>query len=431
MLNNNVKQIHNVNRILTLTNIIITNSCKANAGNTSSESDNLITIPGFINCWSYSWQSLFRNIPEMQNAGDNWMFNLAKRVDKMTLEDFYTAARTHYLECLLGGATTVVDCLYMVKDNAVFDQLVRAANDVGIRLILIRGSMDQNYWGNKFLSPFIQDRQKILVESEAIIKKYHDTSDSAMVQVGLGPCSIKTGSKELYQETAKLARQHDGVQLFTLLGEEPDEKKVCGFPSLSQYMKILDWLGDDVIFVNTVNLELNDLKRIAQNESKIVDCPRSNARGTGISKLQEMIELEIPIGIGTAGAAGNDRCSMQDELLWARYSQGLRGLDYLKPHDVIQIGTKGGASIINRSYLGEIKNGYLADLILYDTKNTIHYAGAVTDPVGSLVGSGHLDVHTAIVNGEIVVQNGRHVRLDHTEIIRKQNETALRIEKQL
>ena len=63
--------------------------------------------------------------------------------------------------------------------------------------------------------------------------------------------------------------------------------------------------------------------------------------------------------------------------------------------------------------------------------DAIHYTGAVTDPIGSLVGSGHINVHTAIVNGKIVIQNGKHISLDHAEVIRKHNETSLRIENQL
>lgn len=162
-----------------------------------------------------------------------------------------------------------------------------------------------------------------------------------------------------------------------------------------------------------------------------MDCPRSNARGTGITKLTEMLEKQIPIGIGTAGSAGNDRASMQEELLWTRYSQGARGLDYLKPIQTLKLGTVGGANIIDRDDLGTIDVGKTADLILYNLDDAIHYAGAVTDPIGSLVGSGHLDVYAAIVNGQLRILEGKHVSIDIQEVINNQNQTAIRIESEL
>lgn len=50
----------------------------------------------------------------------------------------------------------MVDCLYLVKDESAFDAIVQAARDVGIRLILMRGSMDKNPTGSPYLVPFIQ-----------------------------------------------------------------------------------------------------------------------------------------------------------------------------------------------------------------------------------------------------------------------------------
>lgn len=421
--------------------ILIKNGKISSIGNTVSikkkhieiNASDMIILPGFINCWSYSWQSLFRNIPEMQNAGYCWLYNLSKRVDKMKPEDFYTAARTHYIECLLGGATTVVDCLYLVKEQSVFEQMIRAAKDVGIRLILVRGSVNHNPAENPFLKPFIQDSKTILNESEKLIKEYHYKNANSMCQIGLGPCTILTGTEELYRETANLARKNQGVQLYSILGEEVDEVTYCESKkkSLTAYMNECGWSGTDVVYINPVHFTKNDIDFVARTKTQIVDCPRSNARGTGITKLTEMLEKQIPIGIGTAGSAGNDRASMQEELLWTRYSQGARGLDYLKPIQTLKLGTVGGANIIDRDDLGTIEVGKTADLILYNLDDAIHYAGAVTDPIGSLVGSGHLDVYAAIINGQLRILDGKHVSIDIQEVIHNQNQTARRIESEL
>lgn len=135
----------------------------------------------------------------------------------MTPEDFHTAAITHYTECLLGGATTIVDCLYLVKHEEAFDAIVQAAKDVGIRLILVRGSMDKNPTGHPVFDQFVQPVDDILKHSEQLIDKYHDSQSNSMLQIGLGPCTLSSGTSVLYKETADLARKC-GVRLFLCWG---------------------------------------------------------------------------------------------------------------------------------------------------------------------------------------------------------------------
>ena len=342
----------------------------------------------------------------MQNAGDDWLNNLAKRVIHMTPDDFYTAAVTHYTECLLGGATTVVDCLYLVKDEGAFDAIVQAARDVGIRLILVRSSMDKNPTGSPYLAPFIQARKDILSHSEALIKKYHDAQDNSMLQIGLGPCSLSSGSAELYRETARLARKY-GVRLYTLLGEDKNDRKICEQESGSfcRYMKQLGWSGPDIVFVNCVDFNDSDLDEAKDNNVNIVDCPRSNARGTGITKLTEIIEKGIPLGIGTAGAAGNDAICMQDELVWARYSQGMRGRRYLDSRLMLQIASEGGAKVLGWSDLSWNDINVAKDKINYDLCEDLSYAGTFYDPMASLVASGKLRTRDVVVNGRKAIHD--------------------------
>lgn len=353
----------------------------------------------------------------------------------MTPDDFYTAAVTHYTECLLGGTTTVVDCLYLVSDEKAFDVIIQAAKDVGIRLILVRGSMDKNPTGSPYLAPFIQSRKDILSHSEVLIKKYNDSQDHSMLRIGLGPCSLSSGSAELYYETAQLARKY-GVRLFTLLGEDKNDRKICEHESGSfcRYMKKLGWFGNDTVFVNCVDFNDSDLDEAKDNNVNIVDCPRSNARGTGITKLTEIIVRGIPLGIGTAGAAGNDAICMQDELVWARYSQGMRGMRYLDSRLMLQIASEGGAKVLGRNDLIWNDLNQADDKIFYDIRKDLSYAGAFCDPVGSLVTSGKLRTKEVVVNGRKVIHDYQPAYLINgktptcQEIFSRQQSAAEKIE---
>ena len=62
----------------------------------------------------------------------------------MDVEDVYSAAVVGLGELALSGCTTAFDHHYVVPDgdDSVFDVIVDAAKLVGIRIFLIRGSMD-------------------------------------------------------------------------------------------------------------------------------------------------------------------------------------------------------------------------------------------------------------------------------------------------
>ncbi len=89
--------------------------------------------------------------------------------------------------------------------------------------------------------------------------------------------------------------------------------------------------------------------------------------------------------------------------------------------------TRNGAMVLNRNDIGSLEIGKAADLILVDLSG-IPYAGALSDPLGALVycGCSHV-VHTSIINGKIVVREGRLTQASEEKICQKANEIARRL----
>jgi len=106
---------------------------------------------------------------------------------------------------------------------------------------------------------------------------------------------------------------------------------------------------------------------------------------------------------------------------------GLKPEDWLGPYDVFRMATKNGATILNRNDIGSLVVGKAADLIIVDLSG-IPYAGALSDPLGALVycGCSHV-VHTSIINGKIVVKDGRLTQVSEEAICQKANEIAKRL----
>jgi cytosine/adenosine deaminase-related metal-dependent hydrolase len=68
--------------------------------------------------------------------------------------------------------------------------------------------------------------------------------------------------------------------------------------------------------------------------------------------------------------------------------------------------------------------GHAADFVLFDVSG-LDRAGALTDPLAALVFTGISHrVHAAVVNGRIVVENGRLATLDEEDIARRAHEAS-------
>ena len=89
--------------------------------------------------------------------------------------------------------------------------------------------------------------------------------------------------------------------------------------------------------------------------------------------------------------------------------------------------TVNGASMLGYGKLGKIKEGWGADIAIFDVSG-ISYAGAQSDPVAALLFTGisHESKYT-IINGKVTVDNGKLVNFDEEELSRKANEIALRL----
>ncbi|GAG88492.1 unnamed protein product, partial [marine sediment metagenome] len=92
------------------------------------------------------------------------------------------------------------------------------------------------------------------------------------------------------------------------------------------------------------------------------------------------------------------------------------GIESMPVDDVLWMATRGGAQILGRDDVGSIEVGKAADIILIDTKK-LGYAGGMHDPVATLLFSGNSHiVDTTIVNGKILVQDGKLLNLDEASI---------------
>jgi cytosine/adenosine deaminase-related metal-dependent hydrolase len=393
----------------------------------------MLVLPGFVNTHHHLYQTLQRNLPGTQGLKlFDWLKTLYEIWSNLNPEAVYWSTMLGCAELLLTGCTTTNDHLYVYPEDIEADLLqitVEAAREIGIRFHPTRGSMSLGEEsGGLPPSKVVQDEDEILDDAESAIKKFNDPKAFAMTRVALAPCSPFSVSPELMQKTAELARAYN-VFLHTHIAETEDENEYCvekfGKRPL-ELMESVGWLGPDVWFAHGVFFNDDEIEKLAQTGTKIAHCPTSNMRlGSGVARVPEMLKSGVAVGLAVDGSASNDSSDMLGELRNCMLVHKLtHGPDSITAAQIANMATRGGAEVLGRSDLGQVEEGYAADLIGIDLSR-LDYAGAVSDPLAAIVFSGFCHrVDLNIVNGEPKVREGRLVEFDERDIAAKANRAA-------
>jgi len=92
----------------------------------------------------------------------------------------------------------------------------------------------------------------------------------------------------------------------------------------------------------------------------------------------------------------------------------------MSAQQALELATLGGASVLGRDDIGALAPGMAADFIGYRLER-LDFAGALHDPLASLVFCTPVNVDLSVVNGRLRVQEGRIVDLDLLPLIRRHN----------
>ena len=392
-----------------------------------------IVIPGLINTHHHLYQTLQRAVPFVQNAKlFDWLVGLYEIWRGLTPASAYTGAQVGLAELALSGCTTVADHYYVFpKDqpNTLLDESIRAAREIGVRFHPTRGSMSRGRsTGGLPPDEVVQTEAEILADCERVLDAYHDPAPLSMCRVGLAPCSPFSVTPELLAKTATLARNR-GVRLHTHLAETLDEESYCleqqGLRPLA-FMERVGWLGPDVWYAHGVHFNDAELDRLAETGTGVAHCPTSNLRlGSGIARVPEMLERGVPVGLAVDGSASNDGSNLLAEARLATLVHRVgTGVDTMPPATALRLATRGSARVLGRDDVGQIAPGKAADIAIFDLRD-IGYAGAQHDPRGALLMcAGPPRARTVLVNGRVIVDEGRLLTVDTDAVYDEANRIA-------
>ncbi len=388
-----------------------------------------IVIPGLVNTHHHMFQCLTRVVPPAQNGElFDWLTALFPIWAGLTPEMIEVSTKTAMAELILSGCTTAMDHLYLYPNGARLDDEIAAAAEIGMRFHASRGAMSVGVSkGGLPPDSLVEDEAAVLRDTRRLIETYDDKSRFSMLRIVVAPCSPFTVSPDLMREAAALARSY-GVSLHTHLAENDKDvaysrEKFNLTPA--QYAEELDWVGHDVWHAHCVKLDDHGIKLFGRTGTGVAHCPCSNMRlASGIAPVGRMRAAGIRVGLGVDGSASNDSSGLMAEarqaMLLARVGFGP---DAMTAREALEIATLGGAKVLNRDDIGSLAPDMAADFVAFDLRR-VSLAGGLHDPVAALVFCAPGEVALSVIDGRIVVRDGRLATLDLPVLIERHNRLA-------
>ncbi|HEY4997555.1 MAG TPA: TRZ/ATZ family hydrolase [Usitatibacter sp.] len=315
--------------------------------------DRHVLIPGLVNLHCHAAMTLMRGIaddvPLMTWLQQHVWPAEARHVSDEFVHDGSLLAMA---EMLRGGVTCVNDMYFFPAATA------RAALRAGMRVML-------GVIAIEFPSAYASDAAGYLQKGLATRDAYQG---EPLIGFTLAPHSPYTVSDEMLKRMAVLAEELD-LPIHCHVHETREEIA----QGVSQHgvrpferLRRLGLVGPRLIAVHAVHLDEVELDTMAREGVSVAHCPSSNLKlASGIAPVAAMRGRGIRVGLGTDGAASNNRLDLLNEMrtaaLLAKVSSGDASI--VSAADALEMATLQGARALGlEDRIGSLVAGKSADL---------------------------------------------------------------------
>ncbi|MEO8442230.1 MAG: TRZ/ATZ family hydrolase [Betaproteobacteria bacterium] len=364
-------------------------------------------IPGLINLHTHAAMALMRGLADDLALMD-WLNHHIWPAEMRHVSEAYVydGTRLACAEMLRGGVTCFNDMYFFPQAAA------RAACDAGMRAAV-------GLIVTEFPSPYASDAQDYLSKGLAL---RDGLRNEPLLSFCLAPHAPYTVSDQSLRQVATFAGELDlpvHIHVHETTAEIEQSLKTCGMRPLRR-LAGLGLLGPGLIAVHAIHLDEQEIALLAQQGCHVAHCPSSNLKlASGIAPVRALLEAGINVGLGTDGAASNNRLDLFAEIrLAALLAKGATGdPTAVSAWQVLEMATLGAARALGLDgQIGSLAPGKCADIAavrLDEIETTPCY-----DPHSHLVyASGREHVSHVWVNGRLVLDDRRLTTLDMPEII--------------
>lgn len=312
-----------------------------------------VLLPGLVNLHTHAAMTLLRgyadDLPLMTWLSEHIWPAEARHVGP----DFvHTGTLLACAEMLRGGITTFNDMYFFPESAAT------AVQQSGMRAALGLVVLE-------FPTSYATDADDYLSKGLAMRDTFRG---NPLLSFCLAPHAPYTVTDGTFEKIAMLSAQIDlpvHVHLHEARQEIEDSLKQHGMRPIER-LRRLGLLGPQLIAVHAVHLEAAEIDLLQHEGCHIVHCPTSNLKlGSGIAPLTAIHASGLNFGLGTDGAASNNRLDLFQEMRHAALlAKGTReDAAVLNAHTVLHAATLGGARALGLdAQIGSLRPGKAADL---------------------------------------------------------------------
>lgn len=358
--------------------------------------DSHVLIPGLVNLHTHAAMSLLRGLAD-DIALMQWLQEHIWPVEMRAVSPQFVYDGT-LLACaeMLRGGVTLFNDMYFYPEAAA-----QAAIAAGMRACVGMIVVD-------FPSPYASDPADYLSKGLAARDALRDQPLVSFCFAPHAPYSV--GDKALAQ-VATYANELD-VPVHMHVHETADEIA----QGLAHYggrplarLDELGLVGPNLVAVHAVHLSATEIGQLARYGCHVAHCPSSNLKlASGLAPVPQLLAAGVNVGIGTDGAASNNRLDMFGEMRQAALlAKGVASdATVLPAHQVLAMATLNGAKALGMDrLLGSLVPGKAADIVAVDFSAL--ELQPCYDPVSHLVyAAGRHNVSHVWVGGELKVEEG-------------------------
>ena len=382
-------------------------------------------LPGLVNAHSHAFQRLLRGRAEGASsrgadASDFWTWREAmyRVAEALEPEDIYLASRQAFVEMALAGITCVGEFHYLHRDregrayadvNETSRQVIRAAREVGIRIVLLRAAYARAGFRareeprqRRFIDGDVEDALRAAEALRGAVR-FDDG-----VTVGIAPHSVRAVPRPWLEQ---IATGWDGV-VHMHVAEQTAEVEAC----LQEYGRRpgevcadVGLLGPRFTAVHAIHVSREEIAALGAAGANVCACPSTERTlGDGVIPADALRAAGAHLALGSDSQAVIDLLEEARQVeLHLRLVRQRRGL--LDAAELLGAATEGGARSLGVP-VGALRSGAPADFISVDLRHP-SLVGTTGDALlpAIVFGARPEAVREVYVGGKPVVRDGRHV----------------------
>jgi len=400
-----------------------------------------LVLPGFVNAHYHSHDVLAKGTMEEEPLETWRLLALPPQYPPRSREEIEVRTLLGALECLRSGMTTIQDMVTLYPfDPEHLDAVVAAYEAIGIRAVVALQYADRRgigtipFWPEVFpkelhgsLSTAAEPDRKIDQLAYFEDRFLKAGPRGRRLSWALGPSAPERCTTALIERTRDLAERYD-LPIFTHFYESKGMALQARLECPEHGGSLVRRLGEEGLLGPRLNLAHSvwllpdEIELLAETGTNVVLNPLSNLKlKSGIAPVRQLEEAKVSFGMGCDNCSCSDAQNMFQAMKTMAMVTAIAdpepGPDQAVP--MFHAATAGGARCIGRSHdLGRIAPGYRADLTLVDLTDPsfVPLNSAVRQLVYTESGRG---VRTVIVDGHVVMEDGRSTMIDEAALIER------------